>query len=114
MPHVIENDADAFTSGKPKGWNQITVAGCNHNKIHHFTKRQTGNVQTNPQINTLLLQIRHKILCHRGAGRGKHPLQSLVAQAPAVNHQFTFSYSKIRHQFKRVEQADVLPEFIGG
>ncbi len=48
MSHVVKNNPNPFTPGKSKSGNQITVACDNHNKIHHFTESQPGNVHSDP------------------------------------------------------------------
>ncbi len=61
MAQGAEHHFDAFAPHKLECRNKIAVRRDNNHSTNHFAQCQTGHVETNPNINALLVDVQPEV-----------------------------------------------------
>src|SRR5690242_5154856 len=94
--HAIQINTHALSTRKLERWHQVAIAGHDDNRRNKPIQSQSRYVQSDAQIDALLLDMRHKVVRSDGPFTVKL-LQSLAADLPSMAHRFTHTKCHIWH-----------------
>jgi len=89
-----ENDLYAFSPDKLECWNEIAISRYDDNRPHEFPERQSGHVQSNPHVDTLLGDVEHEIAVTQGSGRRYESCDDRGPQVPWRRIQSHLTHAK--------------------
>ena len=96
---MIEIDAYSFTPGKLESRNEVAIPGDDNDGANQISECQPCNVETDSQVNSLLLDGGNEIAC---LGRSRvllYASQRPFAKLPSASEGLTLSQGKIRFHF---------------
>jgi len=89
LPQTIDKNLNAFPTSKLECRDQIAVTRNNNNRIHKLAKRQSCDIKTNTQINSLLHNIWLKISRDWQSGIPLHVFRRRTSQFPPMDDGLT-------------------------
>ena len=88
VPQVFEEDSDPFASSELEGRNEVAVPGDNHEGGDHISKGEACDIETNSQVNALLLNVGDEVPCGEGSVCLHETLGGLAPELPPVDRGF--------------------------
>lgn len=61
VPHRIKKDPHPFSTREFESWHEVAVAGNYNYSANKIAQGEARNIQSNPQIDTFLLDIRNDV-----------------------------------------------------
>lgn len=110
---VAQEHSQALTARELERRDEITVASNCNDRLHGSGQREAGNIETNPQIHTLLLDIRHEIAGLYRAPFLQEGLERMAAQLPLAGAQFAKPQREVPAQLQGIEKTFLSPVNLG-
>lgn len=107
MPKRVEDDTKPLASRELHGWDKITVAGSEHDRLDDALHGEGRHVQTDSQIHALLADVRNEVRGLQGTGASQEFVLNRRPYLPPVKHGFTAAQREPRRDGQRLLESQV-------